>query len=94
MFEWFKKILGIAPAGTPVQEEAVILPKDEPIAKAQKPKKSTAQKPKKAAKPAKVEVDLEAMKKDELLAHAKKVGAKANASMKKADVIAAIKAAA
>ena len=37
--------------------------------------------------------DLDAMKKDALLAHAKKVKVKANASMTKADIIAAINAA-
>lgn len=50
---------------------------------------------KKKSKPAKIStnkkaVDLDAMKKDDLLAHAKKLGAKANASMKKADIISAI----
>jgi len=47
-----------------------------------KAKKSTAKK--------KAKVDLDSMKKDELLAHAKKNGIKANASMKKADILAAI----
>lgn len=47
---------------------------------------------KKAAPKKKAAVDLNSMKKDELLAHAKKVGAKANSSMKKNDIIAAINA--
>ena len=49
-------------------------------------KKKTAPKKKKAVK-----VDLDSMKKNELLDHAKKVGVKANSSMKKAELIAAIK---
>lgn len=51
--------------------------------------KKAAKKPAKATANKKA-VDLNSMKKDELLAHAKKAGAKANASMKKADIIAAI----
>jgi hypothetical protein len=47
-----------------------------------KKKKTTAKK--------KATVDLDSMKKDELLAYAKKNGVKANASMKKADILAAI----
>ena len=53
-------------------------------------KKKVATK-KKATK--KKTVDLSAMKKDELLAHAKKSGVKVNASMKKADIIKSISAA-
>jgi hypothetical protein len=53
-------------------------------APAKKTTKKTATK--KAAK-----VDLDSMSKNDLLAHAKKNGIKANASMKKADILSAIK---
>jgi len=56
--------------------------------------KETVEEKVKAKKPArakKASADFDSMKKDDLLAHAKKVGAKANASMKKADIIKAIK---
>ena len=90
MLTWFKRLLGIAPVEA--KRETLVLEKTPA-----KPKKTTTQKPKattKKAAPKKkaVKVDLAAMKKDELLAHAKKVGAKANASMKKDDIIAAINA--
>ena len=100
MLTWLKKLLGIAPASEPlvltdpVKVEQVKVPKK---ATTQKTNKGTASKPKKATKKTapKVEtVDLSAMKKPELLEHAKKVGAKANASMKKDAIIAAIKDAA
>ena len=86
MLNWFKRLLGVAPVQVttePVVEQAKEPAK--PKAKAKKPAAKKAAPKKKAAK-----VDLAAMKKDELLAHAKKVGAKANASMKKDDIIAAI----
>jgi len=58
--------------------------------------KATSEKPK-ATKPAKktatkksVTADLKGMSKNDLLAHAKKNGIKANASMKKADILTAI----
>lgn len=86
MLNWFKKLLGIAP----VETKPLVL--ETPVAT--KPKKTTTAKPKKAATkkaaPKKKAIDLSAMKKDELLNYAKKVGAKANASMKKNDIIAAI----
>jgi hypothetical protein len=85
MLNWFKRILGVAPVEpTPVVETPVVA----------KPKAKTKAAPKKKTtkKSAKV-VDLSAMKKDELLAHGKKAGAKVNAGMKKADIIEAIKAA-
>ena len=102
MLTWLKKLLGIAPASEPlvltdpvkVEQVKVEVPKK---ATTQKTNKGTASKPKKATKKTapKVEtVDLSAMKKPELLEHAKKVGAKANASMKKDAIIAAIKDAA
>ena len=96
MFDWLKRLLGIAPVEA--KQEPLVL--ETPVVEetTQKPKKTTTQKPKKTttkkAAPKKKEaaVDLSGMKKDELLAHAKKVGAKANASMKKDDIIAAINA--
>ena len=86
MLNWFKRILGVAPVEpTPVAETPVVA---KPKAKTKAaPKKKTTKK-----STAKV-VDLSAMKKDELLAHGKKAGAKVNAGMKKADIIEAIKAA-
>lgn len=80
MLNWLKQILGIAPVTpAPVVEAPV----------AEKPKAKKAAPKKKATKKA---VDLSAMKKEELLAHGKKVGAKVNAGMKKADIITAINA--
>lgn len=106
MFKWLQKLLGVAPvepAPTPVVEP-VKTPEPAPAPAPAKekapaaPKKETAKKtpakkaaPKKAA--AKTGVDIESMKKADLLAHAKTVGAKANASMKKEEIIAAIKSA-
>ena len=92
MFNWLKRLLGIAPVE--VKQEPLVL--ETPVVET-KPKKTTTAKPKKtttkkAAPKKKAAVDLSSMKKDELLAHAKKVGAKANASMKKGDIIAAINA--
>lgn len=59
----------------------------EPAKKEAPAKKAT----KKAATKKVAKVDLDAMKKDELLAHAKANGIKANASMNKAALITAIK---
>lgn len=81
MLNWLKNILGVA-APKPKAEA----PKPVQAKKPAKPKKQ-AKKP--AAK--KTSIDLTSMKKNELLAHAKKAGAKANASMKKDEIIDAIK---
>ena len=94
MLNWLKRLLGIAPAAPQTTVNKIV--RDDPPAapKPKTPPKATA-KPKKTTKkaaPKKAAVDLSAMKKDELLAHAKKSGAKVNASMKKADIIAAINA--
>lgn len=91
MLNWIKRILGIA---APEPQAKIDVEAKVEVVKAEKPKKTTTPKPKKATKPKKEVVDLAAMKKPELLAHAKTVGAKANASMKKEDIIAAIKNAA
>ena len=95
MFNWLKRLLGIAPVEA--KQEPLVLETPVVEVPAEKPKKAKTQKPKtttKKAAPKKkaVKVDLAAMKKDELLAHGKNVGAKVNASMKKDDIIAAINA--
>ena len=88
MFTWFKKLLGLDMPDTPVI--AQVAPKVEkveqakPVAKPKKQAKKPA--PKKVAT-----VDLDSMKKNELLAHAKEKGIKANASMNKAALLDAIK---
>ena len=88
MLNWLKRLLGIVPPATPQIEE--------PVIETPKPKKETTTKPKKTTKkaaPKKKEaaVDLATLKKDELLAHAKKLDIKANASMNKAALLEAIK---
>jgi hypothetical protein len=88
MFKWLKELFGFeAPLEPTLQAdkdtaEKAPAPVAETKPKADKPKKTT----KKAAK-----VDLDSMKKNELLAHAKANGIKANASMNKAALIDAIK---
>jgi len=84
MFNWLKKILGIGPS-VPAAIEAAI-PEEKPAPKAVK--KTTTKKPatKKSGK-----ADLSGMSKNELLAHAKANGVKANASMNKAAILKAIK---
>jgi hypothetical protein len=78
MFKWLSKILG-AGEPTAVMEKVFTEP-----TKVQK----TVEKP---AKKAQKSVDLKSLKKAELLAHAKKNGVKANASMNKAAILKAIK---
>jgi len=84
MIKWLKSLFGFDVPDTPVIAQA---PAPKPEAKP-KAKKTTTKKSatKKAAK-----VDLDSMKKNELLAHAKKNGIKANASMNKAALVEAIK---
>ena len=79
MINWIKKILGIGPS-VPAAIEIVT----KAVEAKPKPKKVT--KPKTAAK-----VDLESMKKNELLAYAKTKKIKVSASLKKAELILAIK---
>lgn len=94
MFTWLKKLFGTDVPDTPVIAQQ---PKEEvqsqvskkveqvkPIAKTKKQIKKTTTK--KTAS-----VDLDSMKKNELLDHAKAKGVKANASMNKAALIDAIK---
>jgi hypothetical protein len=96
MLKWLKSLLGFDVPSTPViaQEpkkevkshvsKVVKVEQTEPTAKPKKQAKKPATK--KAAT-----VDLDSMKKNELLAHAKANGIKANASMNKAALIEAIK---
>ena len=80
MFNWLKKLFGFDVPDTPV------------IAQVKVEDKVETSTPTKAKKPAKKDnVDLDAMSKNDLLAHAKANGIKANASMKKADLVSAIK---
>jgi len=94
MLNWLKRMLGIAPIEP--KQETLVLAQDIRVEETAKPKKETTTKPKKTTKkaaPKKKEaaVDLATMKKDELLAHAKKLDIKANASMNKAALLEAIK---
>ena len=86
MFKWIKDLfrkkeepLVLADSFTPPAEEVKTEPKVKP----------TPAPKKKAAK--KVNVDLESMNKSQLLEYAKKHKVKANASMKKAEILEAIK---
>ena len=99
MFTWLKKLLGTAPATQEVAEVVKVNTDNAALnetveVKAEQPKKkTTTKKPatKKATKKTTPKVDLEGMSKPVLLAYAKDNGIKANASMKKADILAAIK---
>ena len=101
MIKWLKSLFGFDVPDTPVIAQEPV--KEEPkahvgkvtkvepapeIKKSEPKKKTTTAKPKKAKAE---KVDLDSMKKDELLAHAKANGIKANASMNKAALITAIK---
>jgi hypothetical protein len=87
MFNWLKKLFGSDVPDTPEIAKVEIKEEVKVEAKPATTKKTTAKKT--TAK--KASVDLDAMTKNDLLAHAKANGIKANASMKKADLIAAIK---
>jgi len=80
MFNWLKKLFGSNIPDTPVIAQ-------EPVVEV-KPSVKTTAKPKKAKSE---KVDLESMNKTQLLAEAKKRGIKANASLKKDEVLARIK---
>ena len=93
MLNWLKRLLGIAPVAPQATVNKIV--KEDPPAAPKpkatgKPKKATTGKAKKTTK--KAAVDLSTMKKDELLAHAKANGIKANASMSKQKLIDAINA--
>ena len=83
MFTWIKRLFGYDVPDIPVIAQNSVKEDLKEVYEADKPKKKPAKK--------KPKVDLDSMKKDELLAHAKANGVKANASMKKADLVAAIK---
>jgi hypothetical protein len=100
MFNWLKKLFGLDVPDTPViaQETKTEAPKAtvgkveevvSDIPKAAKPKSKP--KAKKATKKAEAS-DLSSMNKTQLLAEAKKLGIKANASLKKDELIERIKA--
>lgn len=85
MIKWIKKILGIGPsvpAATKIVNKAI---------KKTVTKNSVGHAPKKPKKPSVSKVDFNSMKKNELLAYAKKNGIKANASMNKAALVKALK---
>ena len=103
MFTWLKKLLGTAPATQEVAEvvkvntdnaalnETVEVKAEQPKKKTTTKKPATKKATKKTTKKTTPKVDLEGMSKPVLLAYAKDNGIKANASMKKADILAAIK---
>ena len=96
MFTWLKKLFGSDVPDTPViaqepkKEVKSHVGKVVKVEQAQAPAKPKKQAKKPAATKA-AKVDLDSMKKNELLAHAKANGVKANASMNKAEILAAIK---
>ena len=87
MFNWLKKLFGSDVPDTPEIAKATI--KEEPISikEARAPVKTATKKT--SAK--KDTVDLDSMSKADLLSLAKEKGLKANASLKKADIISVIK---
>ena len=93
MFTWLKKLFGTNPKAEPLILTDPIKHKDE-VKVTERPPAPVPTKPKQNKKPATkkaAKVDLDSMKKNELLAHAKANGIKANASMNKAEILAAIK---
>tara|TARA_B110000305_G_C19295091_1_gene566200 strand:- start:146 stop:454 length:309 start_codon:yes stop_codon:yes gene_type:complete len=88
MFKWLKRVMGYGTVESVIEMQFPSEPRKLDIEKTVTKKVS----PKKVASKKKA-VDLSTMKKDELLAHAKKSKVKVNASMKKADIIKAISAA-
>jgi len=79
MLKWLKRVLGTD------YPEAPVIAQEQP-----KPAAKPKPQPKKPAKKAK-KVDLDAMTKKDLLAHAKTIGVKSNASMSKGAILDAIK---
>ena len=87
MFKWLKNLFGVGEV-----EKAVEAVMPEPVKTKPEPKVETKATTKKKTTSKKSEkTDLSGMSKNDLLAHAKKNGVKANASMKKADILSAIK---
>jgi len=85
MFNWLKKLFGSDVPDTPVIAQQ---PKEE--VKSHVSKVVNVEQAKKPASKKSAKTDLDSMSKNDLLAHAKANGIKANASMKKADILAAI----
>jgi hypothetical protein len=98
MFNWLKNLFGgkeeVVPTPTPALKEAAVEAIKTAEAEQAKPVAKPKTQPKKPAtkKTAKKEaVDLDSMNKTQLLAEAKKRGIKANASLKKEEVLERIK---
>jgi len=91
MFNWLKNLFGgkkeVVPTPSPALKKAAV----EAIKTAETAQIKTVTKSKKTTKKKSADADLESMSKKDLLAHAKKNGIKANASMNKGDILAAIK---
>jgi hypothetical protein len=85
MLNWIKRLLGIAPVES--KQEPLVLTQEMYVEETTKPKKTTTQKPKTSTKKKEKTLDYSTMKKDELLAYAKEKGIKANASLKKEEII-------
>ena len=83
MFKWLKRVMGYGTVESVIEMQFPSEPRKLDIEKTVTKKVASKKKA----------VDLSTMKKDELLAHAKKSKVKVNASMKKADIIKAISAA-
>jgi hypothetical protein len=91
MFKWLKRLFSgsVTSTGKPVVTESVTSV-EEPAKEALK-EVYEADKPKKKTKAKKETVDLDSMTKKDLLALAKERGIKANASLKKAEIIERLK---
>ena len=105
MFGWLKKLFGSSAPSVEVVEQAVVeAPKEKvqshvskvvKVEQAEAPAKPKKQAKKPAAKPKASKVkaaDLDSMNKKQLLEEAKKRGVKANASLKKEEILERIKA--
>ena len=84
MFTWLKNILGIGPSVPAAIEAAIPAPEEKPKTKTTATKKTSKKKGSGSC-------DFTKLTKPQLLAEAKHRGVKANASMKKADILAALK---
>ena len=91
MFNWLKRFFGTASKDLQAGTVANVINKTtepDPIVEVYKADKPKAKK----SKPKKAEVDLSSMNKTQLLAEAKKRGIKANASLKKDEILERINA--
>ena len=89
MFNWLRKLFGSDISDIPVIAQVPVV--EEQAETVAKPK-TQAKKPAAKPKTKKASVDLDNMSKKELLAHAKANGIKANASLKKDELLERIKA--